>query len=39
MTKQFELQLGEVLKINVGGHITTWKMVTQFKAIRQSHID
>lgn len=39
MTKQIELQLGEVFEIKVGDHITTWKMVTQFKAIRQSHID
>ncbi len=39
MIKQIELQIGEVFEIKVGVHITTWKMVTQFKAIRQSHID
>jgi len=39
MTKQIELQLGEVFEINVGGHITTWKMVTQFTAVHLSHID
>jgi hypothetical protein len=39
MTKKIELQLGEVFEIKVGGHITTWKMVTQFNAIRQYHID
>jgi head-tail adaptor len=39
MTKRIELQLGEVFEIKVGNHITTWKMVTQSKAVRQPNID
>lgn len=35
MTKRIELQVGEVFEINVGGHITTWKMVTQFTTAAQ----
>lgn len=39
MIKRIELQLGEVFEIKVDNHITTWKMVTQLKAVHQPHID